>query len=36
VIEYGRDPVKEAGNVRSHGVDFDDAIVALRDPFRIE
>jgi uncharacterized DUF497 family protein len=36
VIEYGRDPAKEAENVRQHGVDFGDAIVALRDRFAIE
>jgi uncharacterized DUF497 family protein len=36
VIEYGRDPVKEAENVRQHGVTFNDAIVALRDPLRFE
>jgi uncharacterized DUF497 family protein len=36
VIEYGRDPAKEAENLRQHGICFDDAIVALRDPFRIE
>jgi len=36
VIEYGRDPVKEAENVRQHGIDFNDATVALRDPFRVE
>jgi Uncharacterized protein conserved in bacteria len=36
VIEYGRDPAKEAENVRQHGINFSDAIVALRDPFRIE
>jgi hypothetical protein len=36
VIEYGRDPAKEAENVRLHSVTFDDAIVALRDPFKIE
>jgi uncharacterized DUF497 family protein len=36
VIEYGRDPAKEAENVRQHSVAFDDAIVALRDPFAVE
>ena len=36
MIEYGRDRVKEAENVRQHGVSFDEAIVALRDPFKIE
>jgi uncharacterized DUF497 family protein len=36
VIEYGRDRAKEAENVRQHGVSFDEAIVALRDPFKIE
>ena len=36
MIEYGRDPVKEAENVRQHGVNFNDAIIALRDPFRVE
>lgn len=35
MIEYGRDPAKEADNVKRHGVSFDDAIVALRDPFRV-
>jgi uncharacterized DUF497 family protein len=35
VFEYGRDPAKEAENVRRHGVHFDDAIVALRDPLAI-
>ncbi len=36
MIEYGRDSAKEAENVRQHGVSFDEAIVALRDPLRIE
>jgi uncharacterized protein len=36
VIEYGRDPNKEADNVRRHGVAFDEAIVALRDLLGIE
>lgn len=31
MIEYSRDPVKEAENVRNHGVSFDDATVALQD-----
>ena len=35
MLEYGRDPAKEAENVRQHGVDFNDAFVALRDPFAI-
>jgi uncharacterized DUF497 family protein len=35
VIEYGRDPAKEAENVRRHGISFDDAIVALWDQFKI-
>jgi uncharacterized protein len=36
VIEYGRDPAKEAANAWQHNVRFDDAIVALRDPFGVE
>ena len=36
MIEYGRDPAKEAENVRQHGVTFSDALVALRDHFAIE
>jgi hypothetical protein len=36
VIEYGRDRAKEAESVRQHGVSFDEAIVALRDPFKVE
>ena len=36
MIEFGRDPTKEAENVRHHGVTFSDALVALRDPFAIE
>jgi uncharacterized DUF497 family protein len=35
VIEYGRDPAKEAENIRRHGVSFDAAIVALRDRFAV-
>jgi uncharacterized DUF497 family protein len=35
VIEYARDPAKEAENVRRHGISFDDGIVALRDPFAV-
>jgi uncharacterized DUF497 family protein len=36
VFEYGRDPAKEAENVRQYGVNFNDAIVALHDPFAVE
>ena len=36
MIEYGRDPAKEAENVRQHGITFNDAIVALQDRFAIE
>ena len=35
MFAYGRDPAKEAENVKRHGVHFDDAIVALRDPLAI-
>ena len=35
MVEYDRDPAKEADNVRRHGVSFDDAIVARRNPFRV-
>ena len=35
MLEYGRDPIKEAENVRRHGVDFKDGIIAIRDPFAI-
>jgi uncharacterized DUF497 family protein len=36
VIRFDWDPAKEAENVRQHGVNFNDAIVALRDRFAIE
>ena len=36
MIEYGRDPAKEAENIQRHGVSFDDGIVALRDRFAVE
>ena len=36
VLEYTWDDDKEAENVRTRGIDFDDAIVALRDPFAID
>jgi hypothetical protein len=36
VIEYDWDTEKEAENVRQHGFDFYEAMVALRDPFAVE
>ena len=36
MIEYDWDPDKEAENVRQHGFDFYEAMVALRDPFAVE
>jgi uncharacterized protein len=35
VFQYRVDPAKEAENVRKHGVGFDDARAALRDPMRV-
>jgi uncharacterized protein len=35
VREYDRDPVKEAENLRRHGIPFHHAIVALLDPFAV-
>ena len=36
MIEYDWDTEKEAENVRQHGFDFYEAMVALRDPFAVE
>ena len=36
MIEYDWDTEKEAENVRQHGIDFYEAMVALRDPFAVE
>lgn len=32
---YEWDPRKAAGNLRKHGVDFDDAVLALEDPLAL-
>ena len=35
-MRYEWDAAKEASNLRHHGVDFRDAVVALEDPNRLE
>jgi uncharacterized DUF497 family protein len=35
-IEFVWDEEKNAANIRKHGVDFDDAVRAYYDPFRLD